>query len=358
MDKKLTKRLNEERARRLSEAAKLLENDDIDGAKSQLNWVDTSSKLLSSTQHATRRKWSVIILSVCVVLAGIAWTLRISRTHVSLDVITENVVLTLRQDWSCNHHFTPGRILISNITELSAPGLNLTAGANSGKDSMWLELQGNGISVEELTLLAGANVELSLKDHEFQLFVKESPLAGELLVRHAEITVETEDDTETLSVDSEIPETITFKTAKTGAAPVQLTLVGQEDWRLRGLHTQALGFVEEYPVGSGNFESVIRSGMITIQETGVTEELLETEYLGLGNPKSRRLELSKTDNGVNVLFEGTAAKIIAGPQDFTNDLTPTYFEYIYHQQKLKVFWGAVLFLSGLLWRIRDTIFKS
>ncbi len=57
MDKGLIERLREERANRYNDAArKLLENDDVDGAKKQLTWVETSAKLLSSTQHATQRK--------------------------------------------------------------------------------------------------------------------------------------------------------------------------------------------------------------------------------------------------------------------------------------------------------------
>ncbi len=54
MEKGLAQRLSDESIQRYNDAArKLLEHDDVDGAKAQLNWVDTSGKMLASTKHAT-----------------------------------------------------------------------------------------------------------------------------------------------------------------------------------------------------------------------------------------------------------------------------------------------------------------
>jgi hypothetical protein len=344
MDKELIKRLREERAKRYNDAArKLLENDDVDGAKQQLTWVETSAKLLSSTQHATQRKWSVLILFICVVLAGLAWTLRIPSTHVTLDVTTGNVVLRLRDNWESNHQFVADEISIKNVA------------VDSYKNSDSLHIKGKEIVVGSLMIQKDAEVELSVVDHELRIFVKQAQLSGEISFQQAQLTIETEDDTIERSFDEEIPETITFKTAKVGAVPVELKISGHEGWRLRSLPIQGIGFVEEFPPNSGIFESVIRSGKVTVLETGVEEELQELDALIVKDAKSRRLELANTENGVQVIFEGTTSKILAGPQDFATNLTPTIFQYIYHQEKLKVFWGAVIFLTGLLWRVRNTL---
>lgn len=362
MDKELAKRLEDERTERYNDAArKLLEHNNVDGAGAQLKWVEISSKVLASTKHATMRKWSVLIVFVCILLVGLAWTLRISFSHVALDVTTGNVVMTLRQDWTSDYQFVVDHLIISNLSEVKAPGLNLTASVNADEEAMWLELQGNGMRLNDLSLQASAAVEFSVDGNEILLFVKNSSVSGSIDIRRANMMVDLPDITEERSVQlsaDDPPETIEFTTAATGAAPVQLRFTTSQDWRLRGLHVQALGFVEEYPPGSGNFESVIRSGSVSVLETGVEAELQDTDYLTLKNAKSRRFELVKVEDGVKVVFEGGTSKILSGPQDFAKNLTPTWFEYIYHQQRLKVFWGAVLFLSGLLWRIRNTIWHT
>ena len=361
MEKGLAQRLADERTQRYNDAArKLLEHDDVDGAKAQLNWVDTSGKVLASTKHATMLKWSVLIMFLCIVLVGLAWTLRISFSHVALDVTTGNVVFTLRQGWQSDYQFIVDRLSISHLADVKAPGLGLTAKVKP-EEAMWLEFQGKDMTLNNITLQASANVELSIDGNELLLFVKNSTVSGTVNVRNAEMVVEIEDITEQRSVElaeNDPPETIAFTTAATGAAPVQIRFTTRQDWRLRGLHVRALGFVEEYPPGSGNFESVIRSGSVSVLETGVEEELRHTDYLTLKDAKSRRFELVTAKDGVQVVFEGGAAQILAGPQDFAKNLTPTWFQYLKRQERLKIFWGGVLFLSGLLWRIRNTIWSS
>lgn len=125
------------------------------------------------------------------------------------------------------------------------------------------------------------------------------------------------------------------------------------------MQTQAIGFVEEFPPGSGNMESVIGSGELTLLETDRKVILSALDHLTLGKAKSRRLELSKADNGLRVqaIFEGSVSKVLVGTEDFSDNLTPTYLQYLYHQQGLKLFWGALVFLMGIMWRIRSTIFS-
>ena len=349
MTSHFSKQFQAERTRRFDEVArKLLENQDVEAGKNYLEWVDTSAELLAPAQQASRRKWSLVVLAICVVLVGLAWTLRISFTHVALDVTTGNVMLTLSKEWTSDQQFTAEKVFIDHLAAIEAPGLTLPAGEQSG----WIELIGKGIVLEKFTLAAGAEIELSVrKNQEVQLFVKRSDVTGTLQVQEAKLTMSNGENRE---IPPGIPETITFKTIPAGAAPIQLKLVTQENWRLRGLRTQALGFVEEYPAGTGNFVSVIQSGKITLRETELTKELHAAEYLTLQQPESQQLELANAENGIKVVFEGAAAKILTGSQDFKENLTPTWFEYLARQQRVSMFWGAVVFLSGLAWKIRET----
>lgn len=352
MKKETIKRLHTERIRRLDGAVKkLLDEDDVEGAEKQLEWLETSAKLLSSAQHTNKRKWAVVIGIICLVIVGLAWTVRVFSTHVSLNVTTGNVVLSLRENWSSNHQFAADEIFIDNIT------------VDSGKVSTSLELKGlsgEKIIVNQLQIRKGAQIELSVQGHQLTIFVKGAQLSGSVNVQKARKMIETDEGAEKpVIINAEIPETIAFRTARVGPVPVQLriTLHENEKWKLRGMQTQAIGFVEEFPPGSGNMESVISMGKLTLLETERKVTLSALDHLTLGKAKSRRLELSKADNSVQVVFEGSVSNVLIGTGDFRENLTPTYLQYLYHQQGLKLFWGALVFLIGVVWRIRSTIFS-
>jgi hypothetical protein len=359
-----TKRLAVERRQRLDDAArKLLDENDVEGANAALTWVETSSKVLSVARQVSRRRWAIGILAFCLIVLGLAWTLRMTWMHVTLDVSTQNVIMGLSDSWESGLVLQADRVIISRLAEVNAPGLRLVAKMDPAQETMWLEIQKNTLASEPLTLTGltfhqPADLELSLRNGELWLFVKNSAISGIVSVRQAEMTVNINTIIEKRSIDladDDPPETIHFTTANMGELPVQIRITTQDAWRLRGLQVESLGFVEEYPPGSGDFESVIQSGTVTILETDTEETLRLADTLRLKDPKSRRLELSTSDEGIRVLFEGIASEILVGPQDFPDNLTPTVFEYVYHQQRLKAFWVALLFLFGLVWKIRNSL---
>lgn len=201
---------------------------------------------------------------------------------------------------------------------------------------------------------------MSVQGHELTMFVKGAQLSGSVNAHKARMKIETDEGADKpVIINTGIPETIAFRTARVGPVPVQLRITGNENWKLRGMQTQAIGFVEEFPPGSGNFESVIVSGELTLLETDRKVTLSALDHLILGKAKSKRLELSKADNdnSVQAIFEGSVSEILVGTEDFRDNLTPTYLQYLYHQQGLKLFWGALVFLIGVVWRIRRTIFS-
>lgn len=362
IDRALIKALNLEYIRRSKQTArKLMEDEDLKGAKADLEWVEVASHIIAVAERGKRLRLSVMIAFVCLLIAGLAWTLRIRSTQLSFEVVTRNVSLTLSEDWSSRHQFTPNRVSINNVVKVSAPGLILPRTSDTQEELTTISLEGKKIIVDAISLLSGAKIELSSGDETLNLFVKDSPVSGELFVEKADIVIETEDDSIAISVDSgpEPPETIGFTTAKTGADPVwfELGRGGKNRW-LSGFKSREIGFLEENPPASGNFESVILSGTVRLPETGKAENLQIWDSLILKGVQSRRVGFSNAKNGIHVLFEGTVSGILVGPQGFEKNLMPTYLEYIYHQQRLTFFWSVVVFLWGMLWSIRNMIFRE
>ncbi|GAK57724.1 hypothetical protein U27_04691 [Candidatus Vecturithrix granuli] len=354
-----------ERARRFQEATQKLENNDVGAVKQYLEWADTATKLFAPAQHAALRKWAMVVTGVAVLLVGLAWTLRIHFTHVALEVTTENVRFTLQKEWSCNPLgqtgacFVGNKLTIDNLARIDAPGVLPGSPVNAADGTAVLDVRGAEINVTDLRIAAGAEIEFGIQGKELQLFVKKAALTGTLQVQQASVTIEPGADREPipLEIAAEIPETMTFTTAQTGAVPVLLTLTTSTAWRLRDVPAQKLDFVTEYPSTFGHFVSALRTGRITLRETDLKKDLRDGEYLTLKSPVTRRLELTTSDQGdIKVMFEGSAARILVGSEDFKEDLTPTYFEYIARQKRLTIFWSAVVFIGGLIWKIRSLDF--
>ncbi len=365
INKEIIKRLDSKRDQQIEEAARqLLEKGDLKSAKEKLEWVETSSKLLSSIKRPhIRLIWSTIIAFICLLIGGLAWTLHIPTTKISLELITENASMILGKEWSSNHQFITDELYINNIVYLSIPGVNFHKSVNHEDEPFAINLKGKEIIVNELILRNDAEIELNLNGNQLKLFVKSSPVTGKIFVQHADLKIEFWEESIIKQINSEIPETISFRSAKTVADPVLFELENKENWRLRDLNIRDIGFLEEYPPGSGKFESLIQSGKVALPEIGFTRDLRTADRLILNGMKNSRLEISKDDNKIKIFFEGSVNKILVGPNGVEKNLAPTYLEYLYHQKKLAFFWGIVVFLWGMLFfvidllSIRNMIFK-
>jgi hypothetical protein len=62
--------------------------------------------------------------------------------------------------------------------------------------------------------------------------------------------------------------------------------------------------------------------------------------------------LQVTPNNLRLKFEGTASEVKLGTGDFARNLKPSILDWLFHQQKLGFFWGAITFLWGMAWSAR------
>jgi len=355
IDTKAVKRFQNEKKRRLEEASqKLLDHNDINAAKEYLDWVDTGTKLIESAQKVEIRRWSLLLSIACILLVGLAWTLRIGSTNVSINATTNYVQLTLNNKWVCSDWPCNAKVesfFVNNLTELT----KLDSKSELG-DNQSVAITGSKITINKLKLDKGAVIEFGFHENEISWFIKSSSLEGSLLVHQATIEL-LENKFPILRDDKVPPKEIYFKTAKSNTIPVELRFITIKPWKLLSWQTQKLDFSKEEPSGSGDFISTIDSAKITLQQTNITHKISENDDLILEHPQSQRLKLQQTDdNKFLVHFDGTAKKVLTGPPKFRQDITPSIFEYLFAQQQLAVFWSAVVFLGGLIWKIRYMTF--
>lgn len=359
MNRKTRKRLKSERTRRMSAVARaLLDADDLGAAKENLAWIDASSQLMRSVRQATQDKWMVVIGCCCVLVAALAWTLRIPSAHVSFEIESKTVALVLAEAWTFSHPLALDRVVLDGFSTVSAPGVNLEERSDPAEEAGAAILEGGVITLEGLTLQANADVEFGETGEELQMSIKGAAVPVVLLVEDAEMMLEIGDRRRTMRIVSrpdDPPETVSFTCERTGAAPAMIKLNTQERWEFSDIRPEEIRFLEEYPPGSGTFQSAIQVGKVTVLETGSTEDLVERDLLVLEGAKSKRLRVSKTENGMMVSFEGSVTTILVGPPGFEKNLKPTFLAYLYHQEPLAILWSAVAFLFAVMWRIRNAM---
>lgn len=334
---------------------KLQNNQNIEEVKRDLEWAEISSRLLAAR---SRNMWLLPVIFLFLITVGL--TFHIPSSQISYELETENISITLDKDWSANtYHFKPisDKFFINNLISVDMSGRNLLKSRHEG-ESFAMELNGSNISLNELILLADSKIEVNIQDDMLKLYVRNSRIGGELFANRAVIVAENGKGDKIFEnqVDTNIPETVEFRSHETSMEPVRFEFIGKNDWKLRGFQVKEIDFLEEYPPDTGIFESAVRSGIFTISESGITGNLRETDNLILKGVKTERLDISKTAGGVKVSFEGCVKEIRIGPKGREKNLTPTLLTYIYHEKLLAFLWAAVVILMGS--KLRDALFNA
>ncbi len=356
MDLELVARLEAERTERLKQAAqKLLEANDPAGAAQHLAWVETTDKVLSFAPKSHTVQWSLIgIFFGCLCLLGLSWTIHIPSTQLAVEVAADNIALTLDAPYRPYQALTAKKLIVNQIAAFSAPGVSGLI-APTPENAGTLAIEGD-LTLTAFELPANAVVELTRRGDELRAFIKNAQMKLGVQAARATVTLATADGKVTgTTLDAEIPESFMLTTLPVTAAAVELRLTGLSNWRLRGMDIQALGFFEEYPPDSGQFQSVIRAGKILLRQTGQEHEMMPGDVLRLRDLRSRRVEIAPQEDHLLMLFEGVAGEITLGAQDVALNLTPTWFEYMRDQKPLAAFWTAMIFLIGVAWKIRSVI---
>ncbi len=367
MERKTMNRLKAEHTRRIRSAARLLENGNSEGAKADMAWIDSYTRLTDSAEESN---WP-LLFGICLLFVISAFMLYYPlAVEISFEVETTNVNLLLSQNWSYEeeeHPLAGDEIFVNNIKEASGPGISEKASAEEESFRMALEEKGKEIRVDQLILLKNADLELNTRDNVLNLYVKNSPLAGDLSVWNADFMLRKntgQDDkpieTYIESQDPELSESISFRTAKTVSVPVRFELISKNNWELRDFQVHEINFLEEYREGSAIFESAVHGGRVTLLEIGLKEkELRKGDNLILrGVKETRRLNISRSEKGMKVFFEGKVDDILAGPLEFETTLKPTIMKWLYEQKLLVVciFWIVFFALKGR--NILDAIMNS
>ena len=101
------------------------------------------------------------------------------------------------------------------------------------------------------------------------------------------------------------------------------------------------------------FVSTVVSGEIQLVDIEREVKLDRGAWVMIDGFHGHIFEFEQNELGYSVGFSGAARQVAIGPAGFTEDLTPTCLDYLYHQEWLKLTWAAALAGFAVLAKVQS-----
>ncbi|MBD3287525.1 hypothetical protein GF337_01865 [candidate division KSB1 bacterium] len=348
-------RLKSERRKRFKNSVKSLLDGKTDFAKENIEWINLSTELISKSTERRYFQWALIIGVVCLIIISLGFTMHVRTSQVSIEIIASGVSFSFSEDWRSEQPLIGDTFYINKVKTVHS---SLIPQIYHSSQPGTLELSGNNIELKNLSFSKLGYIEIQKQRDNLILDVKNSHVSGRFSLRTGIITIN--DDLDTLHIPERRPKLVyTFQTdSVTGIADnVHLDIGNLEKLDMNNLNISEVMFQMENPPGSGRFESTIHHGNIHLFDTKEEINILENEKLFIKAVDCRQTSLYLTDNKIGFKFIGTINRLSGGFQNISKDYKPTYLEYFYHNQQLALFWSALVFLFGIIWSIKNSLFR-
>jgi len=300
--------------------------------------------------------WAGLIGLLCLIVASAAWTVRVPRTRVQLDLVTASATAKLAGDLNreVGWRIAPDSLRLQHFTHLDLPPEYGTQPALEREGSLDLTVQGGNVRLRQFAISSGALVTLSRSDDgATDMVVRGAPFTCDFDVTGSIVASVGPGSAALLPAQTFSPELpparFDFKYDGKSRVPAQLRDTPLDSLTVRDIAITGLGFFEER--GDRSTSQILR-GTVTMTDTGEHLTLAPEAALRLGNAQGMISTLQIGKDGVQVTFEGTAAEVTLGNGDFARNLKPTLLEWLYHQQTIGFLWGALSFIWGVGWSAR------
>lgn len=332
--------------------------------KSAVDEIDSYSKIQARLEGHWANDWKVAvgIALFCLLVTYWLWATRVPKTNVSMTVDTQALRGTLTRDWLIDSPFQASAMHLENLSVADAPSLGLRLHGTGG-DS-WFKLEGGTVSLGSLKIDKAASVQITANKSEVSFFVTMKPVRGTITVLGKGNLMAGEEPGH-YSVRREyaltVPETINFAAQDPKGIPARITVhMPQKPWSAGRAPFGYVGFALEEPKDISEHELIsgIQSGSVLFNDTTwPAMALSEDQIVSAHQTSSARIELHSGDDGMHVLLNGAVKDVSIGDAENHRELAPSRLEYLYNKKSLAVFWGAIVFVWGVLWGIRKTIFR-
>ena len=361
MDKNQVKKLKTLRKEALRKAVDDIKASDMESVDDNIRNVERFDRIIEglSFQGQNRTKWiAAAIFAACLIVLWVLVEFRMPRAKIVVDLETTGIEFQLNEDclWEDRLQLLTERLLIEHFEELQLPFPDMNTGNPVEISSLAIH---DGTAVlDQLFIEKNSTVSIfNNTDQTLDIIFGRAPFEGRLQIGGEPwITVRKQQGTLIWNGKIgplSIPETIRFKS--TGAGGVKSLLRVKTNAQMVFNDLQVRRLVFSRPESGARFVSTIESGKLLLSDINGRRELFSGDRLSLEGPVGTIRRLS-VGSGTKVRFEGTAEKILTGPEGHDYELTPTLLEYVYHNQRIGLISGAFLMVWGILWGAKRLLF--
>jgi hypothetical protein len=362
MKNTLRRLLRAKREEQIEKAAReIVTRGDAGAAKTALDQIQVYSALLAEADRLPAHEWMwpAVVTCLCIAVIGILWSIRVSRTDVSLSLDTTSIRTVLADAWRLENAFHSPQMHFERLASIAAPNLGLSI---DGSSDAWLQLEGGQIVLQTLEFKDKAMLEIFADENELKMFASRAPFSGTVSVM-GKITVSAGPGAGSVSThrsyDIDIPETIEFSVTEPQNVPTQLSIHSPNKWSFSKPRVSDISFVREEVTGAGEraLTSGVKSGTVRFNDTSwPTLDVREGDLLRVNRTASARLDAQGDGSSMHVTLNGVVGGVTIGDSETRKDLAPSYLEYIYNRKSLAFLWSGIVFLWGLVWRVSKTVF--
>jgi len=340
----------------------------IEEIEASLRRIQIYSKLLAEGKPSYWRNRLIAAGTavICLIIGGLLWSLKLSDlgapTPIRLELQSHSLQFDIAEPFSVTPGFDSGEkparqdeARIQNASDLFLPKGQI-------EKPTWATVRGDHVQLTKLDLAGQSHIELT-EDGEFaQVLLTGTGNKCEVSFSgDAVLEAGSDSNGEQIKIPFNtkgVMESIVLNAEGHDAKPTEIRIRPARFWPIENAKVAQLSFWQLRATGPGeeHFESAIKKGTVTLLDVAVSENLEEKDNLSLEGLDLQRFKIWSDGGSLHVQLDATVKRISAGPQGYEKNLSPSLLQYMREQKPLTFFWSAVLFLWGLLWGAKKTLF--
>lgn len=322
-------------------------NEETEKAENNWKWLELSQKIIKRKEN---KYLPPIIIGILGLLLLSFSFMPVPTTHVYVKLETSFIALTLAENLTSGINLKCKELGISSISYIEWEFKNwnerqLEAAILSviGEDDLKLGIK---------ELHKSATLTFNTNHDVLDIYIDNDSIMGDVVIKEGRLMI-SKLEIDTL-IHSFIPASVTFQ-AKSHGTPIQFEATGAKDLEANDLVVQKLNFNRQ--ISSGEFESGILSGNIIFPATGNEYTLNAGNVVDIELHNNAPITIKFLDDRIQLEFEANVSKLYTGPKMFTRSLKPSWLDYFHKNEKIAFYGTAIIWLWGMLWSFKKTIFE-
>ncbi len=338
-------------SRKLKEAEDFLQKENLEEAKKNLQWIDLAENIFLLKKRKSNLISGIVVGISCAVLIGLSLLIKIPETSISFDVET-NVVSFIN---SYNFKYQePNNIQYFKIDKVDYLNIDLTK--YKSETSFAVNVSGEKFHLSELNFPKESTLHFEKYINQLVIFINGNPITGILEMRNGKIEYNSH------IIDKNNPDflpntRIEFISKNMDTNEVAMINMVSNDFNFKISDIKNIEFIDEIESNKGEKKSVILNGSIFINELDKKFHLVNGDSLIIKIKNGENIVVKEIENCLKVHFKGTVKKIGIKRQNRLYDLKPSLLEYLIKNERVAFIWGSLIFIWGVIWSIKKTIFN-